>query len=107
MFPTRSRVRPGSTAPTRAYDPPGPPAEATTDGAQGAEPGPEPEPGVVETGQAAPAAPAEPGPADATAEQLTELARRLVEMGREASAPDLVEFARLLAAGVSPTMGQQ
>jgi len=105
MFPTRSRVRPGSTAPTRRYDPSSPPAEATTDVVQGDEPEPEPE--VLESGQTAPAAPAEPGPADATAEQLTELARRLVEMGRDASAPDLVEFARLLAAGVSPTMGQQ
>jgi len=105
MFPTRSRVRPGSTTPTRRYDPSSPPAEETTDVAQGDEPEPEPE--VLESGQAAPAAPAEPGPADATAEQLTELARRLVEMGRDASAPDLVEFARLLAAGVSPTMGQR
>jgi len=105
MFPERSRVRPGSTVPTRRYDPSKPPAEATTDGAQGSEPEPEPE--VPETGQAAPAAPAEPDPVDATAEQLTELARRLVEMGRDASAPQLLEFARLLAAGVSPTMGQQ
>jgi len=105
MFPERSRVRPGSTVPTRRYDPPKPPAEATTDGAQGSEPEPEPEGFKAE--QAAAVAPAEPEPVDATAEQLTELARRLVEMGRDANAPQLVEFARLLAAGVSPTMGQQ
>jgi len=107
MFPERSRVRPGSTVPTRRYDPSKPPAEATTDVVQGDEPEPEPEPGVVETKQAAAVAPAEPDPVDATAEQLTVLAHRLVGMGREPSAHELLEFARLLAAGVSPTMGQR